>query len=403
MFENKKFNLIISFVIAFALWFYVVGLTNPTTKKTYRNIPIMLTNEQTLNDNGLAVLNVSDDSMRVTISGKRDVVSKLSKADIVATCDLTDAAEGSNKLSIDLKIPETVEIDNQSINDITVDVEARITKTKDVRVTYEGSTESGAEPATIKVDPEFVKVSGARSIVEKVSYVSAVVDAAEMTQDLSSTTSTLTAVNASGRQISNVSLSDTKCKVTSIIYKTKTVRLTVPIKDDSEDSLTRNTSYPQTITIKGPAAALAEIKEVSCAAIDITDLKENKKIPLSPILPDDVQIADKDKDIALTVKVSKSSKKQLKEKDVKSFTFTEDDIQINNAENAEYSVQQGNIEVQVTGTEEQLEKIRSSDIVLNIDLSGHEEDSFETDINAECLKTCSDIAVIPSKVTVVKE
>ena len=124
---------------------------------------------------------------------------------------------------------------------------------------------------------------------------------------------------------------------------------------------------------------------------------------MSPILPDDVQIADKDKDIALTVKVSKSSKKQLKEKDVKSFTFTEDDIQINNAENAEYSVQQGNIEVQVTGTEEQLEKIRSSDIVLNIDLSGHEEDSFGTEINAECLKTCSDIAVIPSKVTVVKE
>ena len=117
MFENKKFNLIISFVIAFALWFYVVGLTNPTTKKTYRNIPIMLTNEQTLNDNGLAVLNVSDDSMRVTISGKRDVVSKLSKADIVATCDLTDAAEGSNKLSIDLKIPEGIALESVHLSD----------------------------------------------------------------------------------------------------------------------------------------------------------------------------------------------------------------------------------------------------------------------------------------------
>ena len=244
MFENKKFNLIISFIIAFALWFYVVGLINPPTKKTYRNIPIMLTNEQTLNDNGLAVLNTSDDSMRVTISGNRNVVSKLSKSDIVATCDLTDAAEGSNKLSIDLKIPENVEIDNQSINEITVNVEARITKTKDVRVSYEGKTESGQEPAIVKIDPETVQVNGAKSIVDKVSYVKAVVDSSGITQDLSSTTSVLTAVSASGRQIDNVNLSDTKCKITSILYKTKTVRLNVPIKEkyiiSSEDNYQRS-------------------------------------------------------------------------------------------------------------------------------------------------------------------
>ena len=402
MFENKKFNLIISFIIAFALWFYVVGLTNPPTKKTYRNIPIMLTNEQTLNDNGRAVLNASDDSMRVTISGNRNVVSKLSKSDIVATCDLTDAAEGSNKLSIDLKIPENVEIDNQSINEITVNVEARITKTKDVRVSYEGTTESGQEPAIVKIDPETVQVSGAKSIVDKVSYVKAVVDSSEITQDLSSTTSALTAVSASGRQIDNVNLSDTKCKITSILYKTKTVRLNVPIKDNSKDDLTRSTSYPQKITIKGPASEIAGITEVSCASVDITNLKENQKIQLSPILPDDIQVADKDKDIALTVKVSKAKQKQLKAKNIKSFTFTEDDVVIDNAGDTGYNISQESIEVQITGTEEQLETIRSSDIVLRIDAAGHEENSFEADIHAECLKTCSEIAVIPSRVAVTK-
>ena len=141
---------------------------------------------------------------------------------------------------------------------------------------------------------------------------------------------------------------------------------------------------------------------MSCASVDITNLKENQKIQLSPILPDDIQVADKDKDIALTVKVSKAKQKQLKAKNIKSFTFTEDDVVIDNAGDTGYNISQESIEVQITGTEEQLETIRSSDIVLRIDAAGHEENSFEADIHAECLKTCSEIAVIPSRVAVTK-
>ncbi len=308
MLENRKARLVISFILAFALWFYVVGQLDPITKKTYRGISITLANEQSLSDNSLAVVSSSDDSLRVTVSGRRNAISKLSKADIVATVDLTNAAEGTNKLPIDLKIPENIEIDNQSLNEITVNVEGRVTETKDVKVKYRGENPEGIEPTTIKTDPETVEISGARSIVRKVAYVKAEVSIDEMPEELSSSTSPLTAVDHEGNAVLQLSMSASQCKITSIMYPTRTVELVVPVKDKSNDNYTRNTSCQDTITIKGRKSDIGEVEKVKTEPVNITDIKEDTSIVVVPVLPDGVFAADKDKTIKLSVKVSKKKK-----------------------------------------------------------------------------------------------
>lgn len=403
MLKNNKLNLLISFILAFALWFYVVGQTNPETRKTYREIPIMLINEQTLADNGLAVLDVSDDYMRVTVSGKRDVINKLSKADISATVDLADASDGKNMLSVSLRIPDNVEVVNQSLDKIEVNTEERVTRTRDVRVKYTGTYPDGEEPSTIKTDPENIRVSGAKSLVDKVAYVKAEISAETVTEDLTSSTCPLTAVTKSGVAVQNVSLSSDKCKVTSIIYRTKEVDLKIPVKDKSSDGYNRTVSYPDTVNIKGPAGILGSLDFVTAEEVNITDVTENEKIPVKLILPEGVQPAESTSDIMLTVKVSKSKKKSSAAKNVKSFTFTEDDVELRNAGESDISLDQESLEVQVTGTEEQLAAIRSSDIVLYIDMSSMEADAEDAEITAECGKKCSDIAVIPSKVTLIRK
>ncbi|MBQ3281275.1 MAG: hypothetical protein IJH41_02595 [Eubacterium sp.] len=306
MLEDRRSRLFISFVLAFALWFYVVGQLDPVTKKTYRGITITLTNEQSLSDSGLAVLSSSDDSLRVTVSGKRNSVSRLSKADIVATVDLTNAAEGTNNLPIDLKIPEDIEIDNQSLNEITVNVEERITEEKEIKVFYLGEYPDGLEPETVKTDPETAEVSGASSLVKKVAYVKAEVDVSEMPEELYSTTSALTAVTSGGAAVENISMADTQCKVTSIMYGVKKVKLEVPVTDKSKDGYERTTSCQDKITIKGPVSALDDITKVVTKSVNITGIKEDTEISVTPVLPEGVYAADKDKDIKLTVEVSKA-------------------------------------------------------------------------------------------------
>ena len=408
MLENSKTRLVISFILAFALWFYVVGQMNPPMRKTYRDIAITLTNEQSLSDNGLSVLNWSDDSLRVTVSGKRSTINKLSKADIVATVDLTNAAEGTNKLPIDLKIPENIEIDNQSLNEITVSVEERITKTRDVRVQYLGDHPAGSEPATIKADPDSVRVSGAKSIVEKVSYVKAEVDADEMPDELSSSMSVLTPVTSGGNTVENVSLSSTQCKITSILYKTRKVKLIVPVRDKSDDGYTRTTSCQDMITIKGPTADIASVKRIKTEPVDITGIRENMKIDVVPILPEGIYAAEADRDIKLTVKVSKDKAKDEKSKgsQTRSFTYTEDDVELRNTGAVQFEAEQESIEVQVTGTAKQLAGIKSSDIILYVDLSQIEDsasDRTELEIQTECSREYSDMAVIPSVIVLTRE
>ena len=403
MLDNKKFNLILSFLLAFALWFYVVGQMNPITRKTYRNIPIMLTNEQTLNDNGLAVLRVADDTLRVTVSAKRDAISKLSSADIVATVDLTDAAEGKNTLQIDMKIPENVEIDNQSMNSIDVTVEERVTKTKDVDVHYSGKYPDGKEPATLKVDPESVQVSGAKSLVDKVSHVKAEVRAEDVSEELSSFTSGLTAVTSGGAEVQNIGISESKAKVTAILYPVKTVKFVVPIKDNSVDGLTRNTSYKNKITIKGESKLLDTIKEISAEELDITGIVSNQKVKAQPLLPTGIQLAGKDNNTSVTIKVGKNKKKSGKAKSVKTFTFTEDDVNIINDQTGAYSAEKESLEVQVTGTDEQLSAISTSDIRLYVDAEGKNGKQISLPIKAECLTAYSAIDVIPSAIVLTRK
>ena len=47
MLNNKKFNIVISLIIAIGLWAYVIGETNPPDTKTFRDIPIQLINLKT--------------------------------------------------------------------------------------------------------------------------------------------------------------------------------------------------------------------------------------------------------------------------------------------------------------------------------------------------------------------
>ena len=130
MLQSKKGNLIISLILAVALWMYVVGEMNPTTSKIFRDIPITLMNEQTLTDQDLAVVGISAESLNLTLTGKRSDIGRIKSTDISAYVDLTDAGEGDNQLTVSLHVPSTVDVKDQNVNKVTVTVEKRVDEEK---------------------------------------------------------------------------------------------------------------------------------------------------------------------------------------------------------------------------------------------------------------------------------
>ncbi len=88
-------------------------------------------------NSNLAVLEASADTMNVTLSGTRSNINKISEKDITAVVDLADAAKGTNELKINVRVPDNVEIEDKSINKVTVVVENSKSKEVDIDVDYQ--------------------------------------------------------------------------------------------------------------------------------------------------------------------------------------------------------------------------------------------------------------------------
>lgn len=394
MLQSKKGNMIISLILAIALWMYVVGEMNPTTKKIYRDIPVSLTNEQTLADNGLAVVSTSDETMSVTISGKRSNINKIKSTDIIATVDLSQATEGTNRLKINLKAPDSVEIKDQSVSVITVKVEKRTSAEKKIKVKYTGDYSSNEEPTMIKTNPEQVTVSGAGSLVKKVAYVKATVSSDNLTTSESASNSSLVAVDSSGNEVKNISLSTNSVSVTSVLYYKKTVNLNVPVTDTSSDGAKRTTDQPAKITIKGTKSALADITSITAKTIDISKITNSTSVNITPILPDGIQVANSSSDLIMKVTVADVESS-------KDYTFSGSTTDLKSV-NDGYSgtVKTGSIKVTITGTSSELSDISKSDISLTADCSGLGEGTHSVKLVVSCSKNYSKITVSPTSVSV---
>ena len=85
MLKNDKVNFVIALILAIGLWVYVFVTDNQSMDTTIKNVPITIVNEDTLTDEGLVLLSVSDESISVSIKGDRGETGKIKKEDIRIT------------------------------------------------------------------------------------------------------------------------------------------------------------------------------------------------------------------------------------------------------------------------------------------------------------------------------
>lgn len=378
MLANKRFNIILSLIIAICLWAYVVGETNPTDTKTFRDIPITLADEQALEDSGLSVLSVSAETMSVTLTGSRADINRISAKDISASVNLADGAKGENQLKIQIRVPDDVEIEDKSLNKLTVVIEERISKEVDIRVSYQGTFNDEEEPITVDMNRSSVVVSGAASLVDQVRQASAVIEEGKVKEQLSTITSQLYPVDADGNVVENVELSSKSIQVSTQLATTKTVPLVVPVEDDQKELLPKTSSAPKTITIKGRADDLAEIDSVTTETVDLTEVTADTEIPLHPVLPEGVQVSSKSAaDLILRVRVTPLESR--------TFTFDARDAELSGlADGLKAEVQAAQIQIVVKGSKEDLEALKESDFRLTADLSGLAAGSHSVSLKVSC-------------------
>lgn len=379
MLKSKKFNIVLALIIAIALWAYVLGEVNPESSVTIKNVPINFTNQDSLEDTGLTLLKSSDTTININISGKRTVITKAEADDFSVTADIEGLKKGENTVRLNISGPDDVKIEHVNIEKVKVEIDELATAEKDVKVVINGQPGDDKEADIIEQSLDTVKVTGAKTLVDKVDKVNAVVELKNIGSEMSSFDTELTPVDKGGLQVLNVRLGHSKVKITAVMLNKKTVNLNVPVTGENSGDVERIVSVPKTVMIKGTENALKGITEITCKTLDVSEIYSNTSIELIPQLPDGVKLSDDSDGISAKVTVKDLSKK--------TFEFGQNDINLlNKSEGLTYTVNTAKLSVEAIGRENVINGLSAADFTVSADVSGLGKGTHTVNVVVTCGK-----------------
>ena len=174
---------LLSALIAFGLWLYVVTVVNPEWEETFYNIPVVLENEEILHDRGLMLVSDEDPKVTLRLSGNRADMIKLNSSNITLRADLSRIySAGEQSLSYTIVYPGDVpnnafEIVSQTPQQITLQVVERKSKAVDVVLKF-----IGAEPGYMAMeedallDYEKITISGPADMIDRITKAEVTID-----------------------------------------------------------------------------------------------------------------------------------------------------------------------------------------------------------------------------------
>ena len=393
MLKNNKLNLVIALIVAIVLWSYVLLDVNQSSSQTIKDVPITILNEESLTDEGLVILSMDYEDVNITYSCQRQELRKIKDSDFTVTADVEGLRKGESKIRLSVSGPDDVNIENVSVEKITVTVDELASAQKKVETVIINQTDDESEPSIEQMSFEEVTVTGAKTLVDSVVSVQAQIDASKVSGEMKSLTVELTPVDKNGATVSNLTLSQSNVSITAIMLNKKTVTLDVPVTGTTHASFSRSVSVPKTITIKAGQDLLDDIDSISCEELDLSEVYEDAEIKLNPILPEGVTVASESENLYATVTV--------KGVESKTFTFSETDVVLEGVTDDETAtVGDISIKVTVTAKSDDIEDISADDFALTADISDMDEGEHIAKLNCTLSKTHTDMDVSTNEVTV---
>ena len=102
----------LSVLVAIFMWTFVVNSTDPTTSKTFRNIPVVIKNQDDLEKSGYTIVGKEESyQTSVKLKGSREKLVSLKPANIYASVDISDLKTGVQSLDIEVDTPSGISVD----------------------------------------------------------------------------------------------------------------------------------------------------------------------------------------------------------------------------------------------------------------------------------------------------
>lgn len=356
----------LSLVLAVVVWLLVVAYYNPETTNLVRDIPVTIDySDSILEDQGLILVTILDETVDVHIEGRRENLALISKDKVSAKIDISSVTKpGEYELPVVIGIDgQTVTTVSQSINTVTLKFEKAVKSQFTVDAITEGNVAKGYVLEKV-ANPTVVTVTGPESVVSKIVTIQVLVSRDEFTES-AVYEGDIRYLDKDGKTLDSTFLSlDTESvKVNVNVYSEKTVPLQIDLINSAggnDNTYLIPKIEPATITIAGSQDTLAEINSISLGTLDVAELTKNYNDEIALILPNGVKNLDAVERATVALSFEGVVSKQ--------FVLNSSSIKIENAvKGNKIEVPDGKIVVTVRGNASDIEKLKASDISLYID------------------------------------
>ncbi len=318
--ESKGFYVVISVLIACAMWLYVVSELNPDSNTVINNVPITVTGQDVLDSRGLMITKQNIQSLDLWVTGKRNSLVKLTDENVTVTVDVSSVAnEGEHDLRCNIALPSTittgtVAVTNRESYRVKLIVEKRAKKTVEVRGDFLGSVAEGYQADAFILSPSSVTVSGPASVVNQIDY-------AEVTLNVTDLNSTYSGIlpfefvtyEEKRLAADEVETSNSNIYVVYPIVMVKEIPLTVSFTAGG-GATQKDVTYtisPPCIQVSGKEADVSQLEEIDLGTIDLAKVNGTGTFRFPIQLTGDVSNESGVTEAAVTVKVSGLSSKVL--------------------------------------------------------------------------------------------
>ena len=108
MMKSNKVLMLISLLVAIALWMFVMGNVDPQINEKISSVKVELEGADVLEEQGLTATINKPKVVNITIEGKRSQINKAKKKGIKAYIDVSTCEYGKNETEIYVRIPDGV-------------------------------------------------------------------------------------------------------------------------------------------------------------------------------------------------------------------------------------------------------------------------------------------------------
>ncbi|MGM9539695.1 CdaR family protein [Anaerovibrio sp.] len=292
---------VLALIAAVIMWGYVMNEENPSVNATY-TVPVEIVNAPEGYD-----VNMNVKEVRLKVRAPRALMATVHEADFKAVIDLSGNTEGEYEERIKAMVPQGFELLELSDEVVNVSMESLIAHGVPVEIAVSGKPAQGMDVGRVQPVQQYVNVYGPRHLVESIVKATGKIKLSDNTADFTMRVR-LTAVDADGNMVNNLSVLPTEMDVTVQLVpgmgkKIVTVKPVVNGILPEGYKLGGVTAEPAQVEISGPTRLLADIKSLDTEPVSLAGMTESSSSDAALVLPDGVTAANKT--VSISIKVNK--------------------------------------------------------------------------------------------------